>query len=180
MTSVSDSSVGVHLVQLFRGYDSHRAWFWPAVVLLRRLSFVLASVFLGQQPPDPLRFLAFLLLHFASLQVHVRVRPYADGGWLNRTLHVLLLLLSSLFVATTPPYSDAVQIMALLLTVPPAVAFSLFALQPQITVCLRSVTARRNQNRRVDPPLTSLLLQLHQPRSRLVALRTTEWYRWLA
>jgi hypothetical protein len=104
---------------LFAMYE-HRAWFWQPMVLIRRLAFVLVSVLLFNQPS--VRFMVFLLLNFASLQLHALVRPFGVELLNHAAMcsYGLLVLLSAMLTAYLPPYSLVVQILSFILIVPPA------------------------------------------------------------
>jgi hypothetical protein len=108
-----------------------RAWFWSPLVLLRRSSFVLASVLLLQQPA--VRFMAFSILNFASLLLHLLVRPF-DTDVLNHlesTSYILLVFVSMLLTGYLPPYPLALQVMLFVLIVPPTGAMTMYIIQQQ-------------------------------------------------
>jgi hypothetical protein len=100
-------------------YSEH-AWYWQALVLLRRATFAVVAVQLDQQ--SGLRFMLFTLMHAASLQLHHWVRPYDSAAAQNaETLSYLALLtLSVLLTACATPLSSAVQVVVILLVLVPA------------------------------------------------------------
>jgi hypothetical protein len=115
---------------LFRMYHP-RAWFWLPLVLLRRAAFVLASVWLVQQPA--IRFMAFTFLNFGSLLLHQMVLPF-DSALINHletTSYVLLVCLSVLLTGYAPPYSLPIQITLFLLVVPCAACMMAYVLYQQ-------------------------------------------------
>jgi hypothetical protein len=97
---------------------SPRAWFWQALLLIRRAAYVVASVLLVQDPAS--RFFAFGLLNFASLMAHLGVQPFRSRT-LNRAetaSYTALVCVSMLLAVYLPPYNAVVQAFSFLLVVP--------------------------------------------------------------
>lgn len=105
------------------------AWYWPAVQLLRRVLFVTLNIALASQTPAQ-EFFSYVLLHFASLQLHLVVHPFASP-LLNRCESVSLVtltLLSLLLTAFPAPYSTGFQVVLFFAVVPLLSAFLALAL----------------------------------------------------
>jgi len=129
---------------LYAMYVPH-AFMWQPFVLLRRFAFALVSVLLVRRVA--IRFLSYLLLHFASLQLHAWVQPYGSR-FLNLTdtaSYSLLLILSAIMTGYQPPYTDVMQAIALLLIIPPAAALFLFILAKQIKHVKKQINKTRRQ-----------------------------------
>jgi hypothetical protein len=94
--------------------------------LLRRLIVVILDVTLTSREAD--RYLAFALLHFAALHLHIYVQPFA-APLLNRAETVSLtsiIVLSTLLAVFPPPVSHGMQIILFFLIIP--VFFSMLLL----------------------------------------------------
>ena len=105
-----------------------RAWFWPAVQLIRRVIFVTLNVALSSASSE--QYFSYLLLHFASLLLHLMVQPFASS-LLNRCECISLLMLtilSMLLTAFPSPYSRAFEVLLFLLVVPTLAGFLVLTL----------------------------------------------------
>jgi hypothetical protein len=97
------------------------------------------------------RFMAFVLLNFAALQIHSLVQPFGRK-WLNQAetcSHALLLLVSAVLTAYLPPYDIAVQVIVFSLVVPPGAAWCVVVLREHwsgvttsLWICMRGKPTR--------------------------------------
>lgn len=62
---------------LYLQYHSS-AWYWQPLTLIRRAAYVVVSVLLTRQPVT--RLTAFTLLNFASMVLHMAVRPFKENA----------------------------------------------------------------------------------------------------
>lgn len=100
-----------------------RAWFWPAVQLIRRVIFVSLNVALSSASPE--QYFSYVLLHFAALLLHLLVSPFASS-LLNRCeciSLVMLTLLSMLLTAFPSPYTLGFEALLFFMVVPTLAAF---------------------------------------------------------
>jgi hypothetical protein len=107
------------------------AWFWQPVVLVRRACFVLASVLLIEQPS--IQFMTFGFLNFASLMMHLMVRPFHEStiNYAETISNMMLVCVSGLLTGYMPPYATFVQVLTFLLVVPLAAVLAVLTLRQQ-------------------------------------------------
>jgi hypothetical protein len=118
-TSLTIRNALVRWSPLYRAYHP-RAWFWTPLTLIRRVGFVLTSVWLVRSPA--VRFMAFTFLNFASLLIHQMARPYEQRrlNQMEVATQALLVCISALLTGYQPPYTPAVQALIFLLIIPAA------------------------------------------------------------
>ena len=102
---------------LFQAFSSH-AWYYQVVVLIRRAVFVIVSVVLTESSDS--RAFSFVLLNIASMILHLYVKPFVDESVnQSETISILMLLIiSALINAYSPPYTIPTQVVLFLLIVP--------------------------------------------------------------
>lgn len=95
-----------------------RAWYWQALVLLRRTLFVAASVTLIEDSRSKL--MCFCYFNSCAYLLHSYVQPYREqrlNQW-EAASHTVLLFVSILLLASSEPYTQPVQIALTALIVP--------------------------------------------------------------
>ena len=109
-------------------YLSHTrsAWYWTATLLIRRLALAIISSLLLSS--TALRCALFTAVLMSSGVAHSLARPFEDLAihHAESVSYLLLLAISLVLTASSPPYSTAAEALLFLLTVPSAAVFLLW------------------------------------------------------
>jgi hypothetical protein len=123
---------------------SPNAWMWQPIVLLRQTGFVVASVLLSKVPAY--RFMTFVFLHIASLQLCSLVKPFSDERINQTNVLAHLLMISAavlLTAANAPPYPVPTLLTVFVLIAPPAIIGFVITLVEQMQTVLQLYEERK-------------------------------------
>jgi len=116
---------------LFEPYRQDQYW-WQLVVLARRVLCVILDTFIitGLQ----WKMAGLLLIHFASLQIQLKLSPYTSAA--DNTIEAIalgtLVCLSCFLTANPPAYPPWLQVVIFLFIVLPIIAFLIFFISLQV------------------------------------------------
>ena len=116
---------------LYRMFLPHASFYFKSLILLRRASFVLASIFYVQQPA--IKFMTFTILNFGSLLIHLLVLPFGSKiiNNLETASYIILVLVSIILTGHLPPYPITVHLTLFLLIIPFTVGLIVYIIHQQ-------------------------------------------------